>query len=40
LSRKIPSDRGNLSNEETRDVTKELDDIDSKLDEARADKLK
>jgi hypothetical protein len=30
----------NFSNEETRDVKKELDDIDNKFDESRAAKLK
>ena len=37
---KNPFDRVNLSDEETRNVKKELVDIDNKFDEARATKLK
>ena len=39
LSRKISFDHAILSNEETRDVKKELDDIDKKFDENREAKL-
>ena len=39
-SRKNPFDHVGLSNEETRDVKKELDDIDNKFDDATAAKLK
>ena len=35
LSRKNPFDHASLSDEETRDVKKELDEIDKKFDEAR-----
>ena len=35
-----PFDHVSLSDEETRDVKKELDDIDNKFSDARADKLK
>ena len=34
LSRKNPFDHASLSDEETRDVKKELDEIDKKFDEA------
>ncbi len=37
---KNPFDHVSLSDEETRDVKKELDDIDNKFYDARADKLK
>ena len=37
---KNPFDLVRLSDEETRDVKKELDDIDNKFDDARAAKLK
>ena len=37
---KNPFDHVSLSEEEARDVKKELDDIDNKFDEARAAKLK
>ena len=40
LSRKNTFDPVSLSDEETRDVKKELDDIDNKFDDARAAKLK
>ena len=40
MSRKNPFDHVRLSDEETRDVEKELDDIDTKFDDARAAKLK
>ena len=40
LSRKNPFDHVSLSDEETSDVKKELDDIDNKFDDARAAKLK
>ena len=40
LSRKKLFDHVNLSDEETRDVQKELDDIDNKFDDSRAAKLK
>ena len=40
LSRKNPSDLVSLSDEETRDLKKELDDIDNKFDDDRAAKLK
>ena len=36
---KNPFDHVSLSDEESRDVKKELDDIDNKFDEARAAKL-
>ena len=39
MSRKNPFDHVSLSVEETRDVKKELDDIDNKFDDARAAKL-
>ena len=39
-SRKNPFDHVSLSDEETRDVKKELDDIDNKFDDARAARLK
>jgi|TARA_B110000977_G_scaffold57999_1_gene78843 hypothetical protein len=35
LSRKNPFDHASLSDEETRDVKKKLDEIDKKFDEAR-----
>ena len=37
---KNPFDHVSLSDEESRDVKKELDDIDNKFDDARAAKLK
>ena len=41
LSRKINHfDHVSLSDEETRDIKKELDDIDNKIDDARAAELK
>ena len=40
LSRKNPFDHASLSDEETRDVKKKLDEIDKKFDEARWVKLK
>ena len=40
LSRKNPFDHVSLFDEETRDVKRELDDIDNKFDDARAAKLK
>ena len=39
LSRRIPFDHASLSNEETRDVKKELDEIDKKFDGAANCKL-
>ena len=40
LSSKNPFDHESLSDEETRDVKKEFNDIDNKFDEARAANLK
>ena len=40
LSRQNPVDHASLSNEETRDIKKELDEIDKKFDEARGVKSK
>ena len=40
LSRRNPFDHASLSNEETTDIKKELDEIDKKFDEARGAKLK
>ena len=40
LSRQNAVDRASLSNEETRDIKKELDEIDKKFDEARGVKSK
>ena len=40
LSRQNPVDRASLSNKETRDIKKELDEIDKKFDEARGGKSK
>ena len=40
LSRRNPFDHASLSNEETTDIKKELDEIDKKFDEARGAKSK
>ncbi len=40
VQKKNPFDHVSLSDEETRDLKKELDDIDNKFYDARADKLK
>ncbi len=40
LSRKNPFDHVRFSDEDTRDIKKELDVIDNKFDETRAAKLK
>ena len=40
MSRENPFDHVSLSDEESTDAKKELDDIDNKFDEARAAKIK